>query len=183
MHITANRAGDTLTLGLDGRLDIATAPLLEQQTDQPGVRSLVIDLGACTYVSSAGLRELLRAQKRLTAAGGSVQLVNVTRAVQDVLFCPEFHDRYPGTTLRCYDAPTGLWHITWMSPYSGSYVTQTGRSDGEGGMIQEGTSPEGARSRWIFTEVTPVSFRWRGYSADADGGEFELVQEMHATRG
>lgn len=105
------------------------------------------------------------------------------RAVQDVLFCPEFHDRYPGTTLRCYDAPTGLWHITWMSPYSGSYVNQTGRSDGEGGMIQEGTSPEGARSRWIFTEVTPVSFRWRGYSADADGGEFELVQEMHATRG
>lgn len=85
MHITANRVGDTLTLGLDGRLDIATAPLLEQQTDQPGIRSLIIDLGACAYVSSAGLRELLRAQKRLTAAGGSVQLVNVTRAVQDVL--------------------------------------------------------------------------------------------------
>jgi hypothetical protein len=101
------------------------------------------------------------------------------RAVQDVLFCPTLHQRYPGTTIRCYDAATGLWRITWLSPYSGFYVSQTGRSDGGGGMIQEGIEPDGTRSRWIFTEVTPTSFHWQGFIA-TEGGDFELEQEMHA---
>ncbi|MCF3179110.1 hypothetical protein IPZ70_04005 [Streptomyces polychromogenes] len=103
------------------------------------------------------------------------------RAVQDVLFCPEFHDRFPGTTVRMYDVTTGLWRITWISPKLPSYFAQTGRSDGAGGMIQEGVDSEGTRSRWTFTDVTPASFHWQGFSATPDG-EFELFQEMHATR-
>jgi hypothetical protein len=103
------------------------------------------------------------------------------RAVQDVLWCPELPQRYPGTTIRCYDVRTKLWHITWLSPYSGSYVTQTARSDGNGGMIQEGADPDGTRTRWVFRDVTATSFHWQGFSA-AEKGEFELVQEMNATR-
>ncbi|MER6501813.1 hypothetical protein ABT218_21075 [Streptomyces sp. NPDC001455] len=104
------------------------------------------------------------------------------RVVQDVLFCPEFHGRYPGTTIRMYDITTGLWQITWISPKLPSYFSQIGRPDGAGGMIQEGTDSEGGRSRWTFTDVTATSFRWQGFSAAPDG-EFELFQEMHATRG
>ncbi|GAA4525114.1 hypothetical protein [Amycolatopsis samaneae] len=103
------------------------------------------------------------------------------RAVQDVLFCPEFHDRFPGTTIRMYDVTTGLWQVTWFSPKLPSYFSQIGRPDGDGGMIQEGTDAGGGRSRWTFTDVTPTSFRWQGFSAGPDG-EFELFQEMQATR-
>jgi hypothetical protein len=103
------------------------------------------------------------------------------RVVQDVLHCPDFQGRFPGTTVRMYDVQTGLWQITWISPNLPSYFIQTGRPDGSGGMIQEGTDANGTRSRWTFTDVTPASFHWQGFSAAPDG-EFELFQEMRATR-
>jgi hypothetical protein len=103
------------------------------------------------------------------------------RVVQDVLHCPDFQGRFPGTTVRMYDVTTGLWKITWISPRIPSYVVQTGRPDGSGGMIQEGVEDDGTRSRWTFTDVTPASFRWQGFRAAPDG-EYELFQEMQATR-
>lgn len=85
MQINAHRVDDTLTLELAGRLDTTTAPILERALVLDGIRNLVLDFGACHYISSVGLRELLRAQKRLTASGGTILLINVTREVQDVL--------------------------------------------------------------------------------------------------
>jgi uncharacterized protein (TIGR02172 family) len=85
MHINAHRVNDTLTLELTGRLDTTTTPVLESELALDGVGHLVLDFGACHYISSVGLRELLRAQKRLTATGGTMLLINVTREVQDVL--------------------------------------------------------------------------------------------------
>lgn len=103
------------------------------------------------------------------------------RVVQDVLHCPEFQGRFPGTTVRMYDVATGLWRITWISPNLPSYSSQIGRSDGAGGMIQDGTDADGGRSRWTFTDVTPDSFHWQGFRAAPDR-DFELFQEMRATR-
>lgn len=85
MDIAAERADDTLTLKLAGRLDIATAPALGRELDRGAVRHLVLDFDACDYVSSAGLRELLRAQKRQTGAGGTMLLTNVGREVIEIL--------------------------------------------------------------------------------------------------
>ena len=85
MQIKASRVDDTLALELVGRLDINTSADLERAFVLDGVGHLVLDLGACPYISSAGLRELLRAQKRMAASGGTMLLVNVTREVQDVL--------------------------------------------------------------------------------------------------
>ena len=85
MQINATRADDTLTLELTGRLDTTTAPVLEAELRLDGMRHLVLDFGACPYISSVGLRELLRAQKRMTASGGTILLINVTREVLDVL--------------------------------------------------------------------------------------------------
>lgn len=48
------------------------------------MQRLVLDLDACTYVSSAGLREVLRAQQLLSARQGCVELTNVSREVQHV---------------------------------------------------------------------------------------------------
>ena len=85
MDITSLRQADALTLSLKGRLDVTTAPLLEAALKLEGVRDLTLDLNECAYISSAGLREILRAQKMLAASGGSATLINVARDVQDVL--------------------------------------------------------------------------------------------------
>ncbi len=95
MHINAQRADDRLTLGLIGRLDINTAPVLERELGLEGIRHLVLDFDECAYISSAGLRELLRAQKRLATIGGTMLLTNVTREVQEVLDVTGFSSIIP----------------------------------------------------------------------------------------
>ena len=85
MHISTERVDGTLTLGLAGRLDSTTSAVLADALALEGVGHLVLDFGACPYISSAGLRELLRAQKRMAASGGTILLTNVSREVQDVL--------------------------------------------------------------------------------------------------
>jgi anti-anti-sigma factor len=85
MQINATRAGDQLTLQLTGRLDGTTAKALEADLKLDGVQQLVLDLDACTFISSAGLREVLRSQKQLAALGGTMVLSNVSRSIQEVL--------------------------------------------------------------------------------------------------
>ena len=71
MTITPIKNGTALTLKLEGRLDTITAPELEAKlkTDLDGIESLVFDLSALDYISSAGLRVLLSAQKRMNLQG------------------------------------------------------------------------------------------------------------------
>jgi uncharacterized protein (TIGR02172 family) len=97
MQISAHRVDDRLTLALTGRLDTSTAPTLGRELDVElkGVRHLVLDFDACHYVSSAGLRELLRARKRLAAAGGTMLLTNVTRDIEDILDMTGFSTLIP----------------------------------------------------------------------------------------
>lgn len=95
MQITAQRLDDRLTVAVTGRLDTSTAPGLGQALALEGVRHLVLDLDACHYVSSAGLRELLRARKSLAATGGVMLLTNVSRDVQHVLDVTGFSKLIP----------------------------------------------------------------------------------------
>lgn len=85
MDIDTKQDGDALTLVLAGRLDAATTPSLERALALDGVTRLTLDLDACPYISSMGLRALLGAQKRMAANGGSMLLINVSREVRDVL--------------------------------------------------------------------------------------------------
>ncbi|MFO1540294.1 MAG: anti-sigma factor antagonist, partial [Chloroflexota bacterium] len=78
LEIGATRADATLTLRVAGRLDANAAPELAAAIPaDPALRRLVLDLGACPYVSSGGIREVLAAHKRLVPLGGAVGLVNV----------------------------------------------------------------------------------------------------------
>ncbi|MGX9963392.1 anti-sigma factor antagonist [Roseomonas sp. F4] len=95
MKISAHRSGDRLTVALIGRLDTSTAPMLSRDMELEGVRHLVLDLDACHYVSSAGLRELLRARKRLAAVDGTMLLTNVSRDIQDILDITGFSKLIP----------------------------------------------------------------------------------------
>lgn len=72
MTITKNTENGVLTLALEGRLDTNTAPDLEKEisadlTDD--VETLILDLKYLEYISSAGLRVLLAAQKKNEQAG------------------------------------------------------------------------------------------------------------------
>ena len=85
MEVNRKLEADTLTITLSGRLDTVSAPAFEEQIkDLTGVKTLVLDLKDLSYISSAGLRVLLTAQKRMNQQGSMV-LRNVCPSVRDVL--------------------------------------------------------------------------------------------------
>ena len=85
MKINQEKQGAKLTLNINGRLDTSTAPQLEEVIAKSlsGVEELVMDCKELEYVSSAGLRVLLQAQKKMST-GGSLKLVNVNEAIMEV---------------------------------------------------------------------------------------------------
>ncbi len=78
MNITKNQNGNQLCLSLEGRLDTTTAPELEKviKSSLDGVTELTIDMGSLDYLSSAGLRVLLGAQKTMNKQG-SMKVIHV----------------------------------------------------------------------------------------------------------
>lgn len=71
MTITKHEEGKKLTITIEGRLDTTTAPELEAElnTSLEGVTELVLDMEKLIYLSSAGLRVVLAAQKRMNKQG------------------------------------------------------------------------------------------------------------------
>lgn len=66
-----------------GRLDASQAPTAQAFLDKLNGQ-VVLDCSGLEYLSSAGLGVLLKTQKRLTAAGGAMRLVGVSRHVRDI---------------------------------------------------------------------------------------------------
>ena len=93
MTIHRIQDGDSLTLGLEGRLDTTTAGELNSVIADglPGVEKLTLDFLQLEYISSAGLRVLLIAQKLMTQRGG-MQIINVNEVVGEVLEVTGFAD-------------------------------------------------------------------------------------------
>lgn len=85
MNTEMNRNGDQLAMSVSGRLDTTTAPQLEKivEAELEGVKDLVIDCEKLDYISSAGLRLLLKLQKKLNAVG-SMKLIHVNEANMEV---------------------------------------------------------------------------------------------------
>ncbi|MCH3943333.1 MAG: STAS domain-containing protein [Atopobiaceae bacterium] len=71
MEVKEGRKGDRLVLAVSGRIDTNTTPELESYVERmpTDVKDLVIDLTDVQYVSSAGLRVILFAQKRMVGQG------------------------------------------------------------------------------------------------------------------
>ena len=82
MEIIQTREGAKLTVAPVGRIDTLTAPELERALVLDGVEDLVFDFARVAYISSACLRVLLTALKRL--AGRPVVVAHVSPAVRDV---------------------------------------------------------------------------------------------------
>ena len=92
MKIEKKLDGSTLVFALDGRLDTTTAPELESALgDLNGVKELVIDMKNLEYISSAGLRVILKAQKIMNEQG-SMKLKNVGESIMEVFEITGFSD-------------------------------------------------------------------------------------------
>ena len=93
MKIYQNREENKLLVGIEGRLDTTTAPELEKELDAllDGVTELVLDMAKLAYVSSAGLRVLLKLQKKMVGCG-KMTLVNVNETVMEVFEITGFAD-------------------------------------------------------------------------------------------
>lgn len=94
MEINKTVAGDKTTLALSGRLDTTTAPQLEAEFAQviPETADLTLDFADLAYISSAGLRVLLAAQKQINAKGAAMVLTNVESGIMEVFEITGFAD-------------------------------------------------------------------------------------------
>lgn len=81
------------TLALEGRLDTLTAPELEAEISAmfPTVQTLTLDMEKLDYISSAGLRVILKTQKALAQKAG-LKLINVSDNVREVFEITGFSD-------------------------------------------------------------------------------------------
>ena len=93
MTIEKNLNGTELTITIAGRLDTTTAPQLEAEFKQSinGVEKLVLDFTALDYLSSAGLRVLLAAQKAMNKQGEMI-IKNVNETINEIFEVTGFID-------------------------------------------------------------------------------------------
>ena len=93
MTIDKKLEGTKLEIILEGRLDTITAPTLEEELKQSldGITELVFDFGKLEYISSAGLRVLLAAQKIMNKQGSMI-IKNVNDVINDVFEVTGFSD-------------------------------------------------------------------------------------------
>ena len=93
MTIEKKMTGEALTIKVSGRLDTQTAPELENELDASlaGIKELTFDMTNLEYVSSAGLRVILKAQKAMNAQG-SMKLTGVNDSIMEVFDITGFLD-------------------------------------------------------------------------------------------
>ncbi len=111
------------------------------------------------------------------------------RAIQDVWIMPGREERQKpggpkgewGTTLRYYDPKIDAWHIVFVGPAYNNLNVFVAHQRGDE-IVQEGTSSSGKPTRWIFSDISRQSFRWRDEVSDDGGKTWTLREEMHARR-
>ncbi len=85
MKISTVKDNTKLTVSVSGKIDTATAPELESfiADNIDGITELILDLAEVEYVSSAGLRALLQAQKDMNKQG-SMKIINISVSVKEI---------------------------------------------------------------------------------------------------
>ena len=93
LNVAKKANGAELLISLEGRLDTVTAPQLEEalKTSLDGITDLIFDLKELQYISSAGLRVLLSAQKTMNRQGTMV-VRNASEEVKEIFDVTGFSD-------------------------------------------------------------------------------------------
>lgn len=98
------------------------------------------------------------------------------RAIQDVWMLPGIEC---GTSVRFYDTELGAWRSTWIGPWRQRVQTFIARATA-GGIELTGEDAAARPLRWVFSDITPESFRWANeYFED---GRWHRQQEMAVWR-
>ena len=111
------------------------------------------------------------------------------RAIQDVWIAPKRSLRAKakgasgdyGATLRFYDPKIDAWRSTWIGPVKGYVLPFIARQIGDE-IVLEGKFESGKSRKWIFSDVTHESFKWRAIESDDCWLTQQKVQEMSARR-
>ena len=111
------------------------------------------------------------------------------RAIQDVIISPPREERRRtgaptheyGTTLRFYDPRIDAWQVTFVAPVFGGIIELVAREVGDE-IVLEGRGSDGKLERWSFSQITGVSFRWRGHVSADEGETWLLGEEMQVRR-
>ena len=93
MNIEQKKDGKALVLAPEGRLDTMTAPQLEAALQEalPGVEELTFDFEKLEYISSAGLRVLLSAQKAMNKQG-AMKVIHANEMIMEIFEVTGFAD-------------------------------------------------------------------------------------------
>ena len=87
MEVTTRQLGGCTVARVAGRLDAGSAAAFDRSIDgcvAGGAKKLVLDFSALDYISSAGLRSVLAAMKKLRSAGGEVVVAGLSGFVKEV---------------------------------------------------------------------------------------------------
>jgi len=110
------------------------------------------------------------------------------RAVMDVWTAPRRSLRVAGdepyeygASLRFFDPTIDAWRSTWIGPVRHLVHPFIARQV-EDEIVLEGSFEQGCLIRWVFSEVSETSFRWRNIESQDDGKTWTIVQEMAARR-
>jgi hypothetical protein len=104
------------------------------------------------------------------------------RAIQDLWIEREVSDNRPkvyGSTMRFYDPTIDAWRITWTEPNFGVVTSLIVRKIGEE-IVLEGNDRSGKSIHWIFSQIKPNSFHWRGERMVGD--KWQIYEELSARR-
>ena len=93
MTIEIKRQAEATIIEVVGRLDTTTAPVLEKtiNEDMGDIKNLILNVKGLEYISSAGLRVILGAQKKMQKVG-TMKVTNVNEAVMEVFDITGFTD-------------------------------------------------------------------------------------------
>jgi hypothetical protein len=86
-----------------------------------------------------------------------------------------------GTTIRFYDPKIDAWHSIWIAPKSGAIQVFLARLVSEE-IVLEGRTDDQYPERWIFSEITANSFRWRAVESYDKQKTWKLTEEMRIRR-
>jgi len=85
MDIEQERAGKSVALALNGRLDTVNAPRLESKIKElEDITELTLDFKGVSYISSMGLRVLLQAKKTMKSNGVKLTIINMRDSVREI---------------------------------------------------------------------------------------------------
>ena len=87
MQITTNVSNHNLIISLSGRLDTMTSTQLDEEINRNSfdeIETVTLNMRALEYISSAGLRVVLKLHKKMTAQGGQLKLINVNDMIMEI---------------------------------------------------------------------------------------------------